>query len=245
MLPMTIGFIVMGPISGILSDKYGSRWIATAGMVLMTVAFLGIAALPVDFDYLQFAIALFVMGVGNGMFAAPNTASIMNSVPPEERGVASGMRSTLQNTAQTASMGLFFTIVIVSLTSKFPAALATSLSSIGASSLLQAFSAIPPTGALFAAFLGYNPVTSILGSMPSAIVASIPQGTIDVLTGSTWFPSTLAQSLMASLRLSFLIGAALCAVAAVLSAMRGERYVNEASEAGQQELATGSGSPEK
>lgn len=244
MLPMTVGFILMGPLSGWLSDKYGSRWISTTGVVLMTVSFLALAALPSDFDYLQFAIALFIMGAGNGMFAAPNTASIMNSVPPEERGVASGMRSTLQNTAQTASMGLFFTIVIVSLTSEFPKALASSLTGVGAGGLMQALSAIPPTGALFAAFLGYNPVSSILSSLPAAVVGAIPSQTLATLTGRTWFPSMLSQALMPSLRLSFILGAVLCAIAAVLSAMRGERYVHEINAARPSTQATDGGSPE-
>ena len=138
------------------------------------------------------------------------------------------MRSTLQNTAQTASMGVFFTIVIVSLTSQFPKALASSLASIGAQALLPVMSKIPPTGALFAAFLGYNPVQTILGSMPTAVVSAIPQSTVASLTGTTWFPTMLAGALMPSLRLTFYIGAVLCFIAAVLSWMRGERYVNDA-----------------
>ncbi len=245
MLPMTIGFVILGPISGWLSDKYGSRWISTTGVVLMAVSFLALAALPFDFDYIQFAIALFIMGAGNGMFAAPNTASIMNSVPAEERGVASGMRSTLQNTAQTASMGLFFTIVIVSLTSGFPTAIASSLADAGAGGLTQALSSIPPTGALFAAFLGYNPVSTILSSLPPAMMSAIPPQTLATLTGRTWFPSTLARALMPSLRLSFILGAVLCAIAAILSAMRGQRYVHETSIAKPSATATDGGSSEK
>ena len=228
MMPMIVGFVIMGPLSGILSDKYGARWIATIGMLLVTAAFLILAMLPYDFNVIPFAFALLIMGMGNGMFAAPNTASIMNAVPARERGVASGMRSTLQNTAQTASMGIFFTIVIVSLTSQFPKVLASSLASIGAQTLLPVMSKIPPTGALFAAFLGYNPVQTILGSMPTAVVSAIPQSTVASLTGTTWFPTMLAGALMPSLGLTFYIGAALCFIAAVLSWMRGERYVNDA-----------------
>ncbi len=228
MMPMIVGFVIMGPLSGLLSDKYGARWIATIGMLLVTAAFLILAMLPYDFTVIPFAFALLIMGMGNGMFAAPNTASIMNSVPARERGVASGMRSTLQNTAQTASMGIFFTIVIVSLTSQFPKVLASSLASIGAQALQPVMSQIPPTGALFAAFLGYNPVQTILGSMPPAVVSAIPQSTVTALTGTTWFPTMLAGALMPSLRLTFYIGAILCFIAAVLSWMRGERYVNDA-----------------
>jgi EmrB/QacA subfamily drug resistance transporter len=227
MLPLTVGFIVMAPISGILSDKYGPRWIATIGMLLVALSFILLAQLPFDFEFWQFALALFVMGIGNGMFASPNSASIMSSVPPEERGVASGMMSTMMNTAFTASMALFFTIVIVGITGAFPTVMASSLASQGAQNLAPMLSSIPPTGALFAAFLGYNPVSSILASLPANVVSSIPAQTVAVLEGSTWFPHTLADAFMPSLRISFYIGAVLCTIAAILSAMRGERYIHE------------------
>ncbi|MDI6897509.1 MFS transporter [Methanocella conradii] len=228
MLPLTVGFIVAAPVSGMLSDRYGPRWIATGGMLIVTLSFLLLAWMPYDFEYWQFALALFIMGAGNGMFGSPNSASIMSSVPPEERGVASGMMSTLMNTANTASMAIFFTIVIVGITSSFPSAMTSSLASLGAAELAPILSSIPPTGALFAAFLGYNPVSSILAGLPPSIVSAIPASTISALESSTWFPSTLAEAFMPSLRLSFYIGAILCAIAAILSAMRGERYIHEA-----------------
>jgi EmrB/QacA subfamily drug resistance transporter len=226
MLPLTAGFIVMAPVSGMLSDKYGPRWIATIGMLTVALSFMLLALLPSDFEYWQFALGLFLMGVGNGMFGSPNSASIMSSVPPEDRGVASGMMYTMMNSAFTASMAIFFTIVIVGITSAFPTVMGNSLSSLGAVELAPVLSSIPPTGALFAAFLGYNPVTSILASLPASIVSAIPAQTITALESSTWFPSTLAEAFMPSLRLSFFLGAVLSAVSAILSAMRGERYVH-------------------
>ena len=186
-----------------------------------------LAALPYDFDYPVFAVALLIMGIGNGMFGSPNIASIMNAVPPEERGVASGMRSMLQNSGMVVSMALFFTIVIVSLTHLFPPELATSLTSVGAPGLIAPMSAIPPTGALFAAFLGYNPVHAILVTLPATAVAAISPATITVLTGTTWFPTTLANAFMPSLRISFYIGALLSVIAAVLASMTGSRFVHE------------------
>ena len=135
MLPLTAGVIIMGPISGWLSDKYGPRWIATIGMVITTLAFLVLASLPYNFQYFYFGLALFLMGVGNGMFGSPNSASIMNSVPAQDRGVASGMMTTVMNTAFTASMAMFFTIVIVGITQRFPAEMTSSLLAIGADKL--------------------------------------------------------------------------------------------------------------
>jgi MFS family permease len=228
MLPLTAGVIIMGPISGWLSDKYGPRWIATIGMVITTIAFLVLASLPYNFQYFYFGLALFMMGVGNGMFGSPNSASIMNSVPAQDRGVASGMMTTVMNTAFTASMAMFFTIVIVGITQRFPEAITSSLVAIGAVKLAPIMSNIPPTGALFSAFLGYNPVESILSNLPVNVVAAIPAATKTTITGTTWFPSAFATAFMPSLKISFYIGAALCALAAILSALRGETYIHGA-----------------
>ena len=227
MLPLTAGIITLGPLSGILSDKYGPRWIATGGMVVSAIAFLLFAALPYNFTYLEFGPVMFLMGMGFGMFGSPNSASIMNSVPSEDRGVASGMMFTITNTAQTASMAIFFTIIIIGITQKFPEAMTASLSSIGAVYLAPALSNIPPTAALFSAFLGYNPVDSILAALPAPIVAHIPQATLNTLTGTTWFPSTLQNAFIPSLRTSFYIGALLSVIAAILSALRGGKYIHE------------------
>ena len=227
MLPLTAGIVIMGPLSGILSDTYGPRWIATGGMVVVTFSFLMFAVLPYNFNLLEFAFAEFMMGVGSGMFSTPNTTSVMNSVPPEERGVASGMISTLRNTAGTASMGIFFTIIIVGITQKFPAAMTASLANVGAIHLAPILSSIPPTAALFSAFLGYNPISAILAVLPSSILSSIPHSTLNIITGIKWFPSTLAISFMPSLQTSFYIGAILSAVGAILSALRGGKYIHE------------------
>ena len=223
MLPLTVGFVVMGPLSGIISDKYGARWISTLGMVLIGVSFLILAVLPYNFDYLIFAIALLIMGMGNGMFSSPNTAAIMNSVPADKRGVSSGMMSTLMNSGFVLSMGMFFTIIVVGLTNTFPPLLSAALSAANATPLISAMSAIPPTGALFAAFLGYNPIQMILTGLSPALIATIAPATLATLTGGVWFPTTLAQAFMPSLSLSFYIGAGLSFIAALLCAMRGDK----------------------
>ncbi len=236
MLPMMGGFIVMGPLSGMLSDKYGARGFATLGMVIAGATFIGLASLPYDFQYLPFALILFLMGIGSGMFAAPNTASIMNSVPQEHRGAASGMRATLQNTATTISTALFFTIIIESLSSSLPTAIGNALTKAGAGSLASVFSNISPTGALFAAFLGSNPIGSILSTPQLAsIVAQIPKNVIVYLEGNVFFPTTIAPPFMSALQLSFYIGAALSLIAAIASLLRGQRYIHEFEEAKRKE----------
>ncbi len=233
MLPMTLGFIIMGPISGILSDKYGPRWIATAGMTLVTLVFIGLSMLPYNFDYWELGVLIFLMGIGNGMFSSPNSSSIMNSVPPQDRGVASGMMATLMNSAMTLSMALFFTIVIVGIQKSFPSAIHDSFATLGASltptvqQLADRLAGMSPTNALFSAFLGYNPMGAILSTMDPKIVSAIPKEFVTMLTSSYWFPQTLQKAFMPSLRISFFIGAVLSGIAAVLSAMRGQKYVHE------------------
>lgn len=227
MLPLTVGIAIMGPLSGALSDKYGPRWIATLGMAISCLSFLVLASLPYNFNYWEFGLTLFAMGIGGGMFGSPNSASIMNSVPPQERGVASGMMYTIMNTSFTASMAIFFTIVIVGITQRFPDAVTSSLTSIGAVKLTPLLVNIPPTGALFSAFLGYNPVETIMAALPPTVVSSIPHATYATLTGTTWFPQMLVSAFLPSLQLSFFIGAAFCAIAAILSALRGDKYIHE------------------
>jgi EmrB/QacA subfamily drug resistance transporter len=219
--PMLIGFVIMGPISGRISDRRGAKALATSGMVITAVGFVALSFIPFNFSFFEFAAIIFVMGLGGGMFAAPNTAAIMNASPAEQRGAASGMRATLQNVGQTASLAVFFSIVLIALAASLPGALASAVTNVGAPQLAAIFKNIPPTNALFAAFLGYNPVGSILGVLPSSVVSSIPQSTQTFLTGQTFFPNAIAPAFMSALRITFYIGAALSIVAAVGSVMRG------------------------
>jgi MFS family permease len=234
MLPMTFGFVVMGPISGILSDKYGPRWIATCGMTLVTLVFICLSMLPYNFDYWELGILIFLMGAGNGMFSSPNSSSVMNSVPPQDRGVASGTMFTLTSSANTVSMAVFFTIVIVGIKGAFPGAIHDYFASLGSlqinptvQQLADRLASMSPTNALFSAFLGYNPMGSILSSMDPHIVSAIPQQIVTTLTSRYWFPRTLQQAFMPALQFAFRIGAVLSGTAAILSAMRGQRYVHE------------------
>ncbi len=225
MLPMSIGIALTGPLSGWLSDKHGARVLATAGMIITGLAFLAFTLLPANFEYLPFALILLVMGIGNGIFMSPNMASVMNSVPAEHRGVASGMRSTLQNCGQTISQAIFFAIIIISLNATLPAALASSVASTGAPAQVSAaFTQVPASGALFAAFLGYNPVGTLLQSM-GPLAASLPSHTLNVLESQNFFPNAIAAPFMSALTQAFIIAAVLCLLAAVFSALRGQNYV--------------------
>ncbi len=123
MLPLTCGFLISGPISGFLSDRFGARPFATGGMLVAASAFLTLTRLPVDFPYPAFALTLVAIGIGNGMFNSPNNAAIMNSVPAQQRGVAAGMRATFQNSATVLSIGVFFSLMIAGLSASLPATL--------------------------------------------------------------------------------------------------------------------------
>ncbi|MCL4340510.1 MAG: MFS transporter [Candidatus Thermoplasmatota archaeon] len=226
-IPMMAGFVLMGPISGTLSDRMGARFLGSLGMTISAVAFILLSTLSYDFSYIPFALMLFMMGFGMGMFVAPNITAIMNSVAPQQRGVASGMRMTLQNTGQTASMGIFFSIVLIFLTRLLPGSFTTALATAGAPQLIPVFTNIPPTSALFSAFLGYNPVTTILGSLPTTFSSLISGSAMATISGIHWFPLALAPAFMGSLRMSFYAGAGIFLVAALLSALRGKRYIHE------------------
>jgi MFS family permease len=227
MIPMIAGFAIMGPVSGYLSDKYGARLFATLAMVITAGTFLALSLLPYNFDYLDFGIIILVMGMAGGLFAAPNIASIMNAVPPEHRGAASGMRATLQNTGQTISLAIFFTIIITGLSNGLPGALSSAMVSAGVPQLSSAFSSISPTSALFSAFLGYNPMQAILAAPQLAsVVSQIPQATLTYLTGHIFFPTAIAPAFVSALDLSFYIGAALSVAAAFASLLRGEVFIH-------------------
>ncbi len=236
MIPFSLGFVVMGPLSGYLSDKYGARGFSTLGMLITSAAFLILSTFSYNFDYVTFALVIFVMGMSMGMFSSPNTASIMNSVPSEQRGAASGMRSTLQNTGTTVGLGVLFSIVLLILASNLPSSLAAAAANAGAPQLnASVFSQIPPTSAVFAAFLGYNPMQAILGQLPKNLTDPLSSQTINTLTGKTWFPQALAPAFMSSLRIAFYVNAALAFAAAVSSLLRGRKYIYDEPKKSQEE----------
>jgi MFS family permease len=224
MLPLTVGFLFAGPLSGWLSDRYGARPFATGGMVLAAASFVLLALLPIDFAYWQFAVILLLNGVGMGLFASPNRAGIMNSLPPERRGVGAGMSATFQNSAMVLSIGIFFTLIILGLASSLPAALDHGLIAQGLPSADAArIAALPPVSIMFAALLGYNPVQTLLGPA----ISKLPASHAAYLTGHTFFPALISAPFERGLAVAFTFAIAACLVAAVASLLRGGKYVHE------------------
>ena len=227
LLPLTAGILISGPVSGILSDRFGARGFATAGMVVFGASFIGLMLLPVDFPYWAFALLTALNGIGGGMFAAPNSSSIMSSVPARYRGVASGMRSTYQNSGTALSIGVFFSLMIVGLASTLPRALAGGLQRLGVPhGIAHQIGSLPPVSSLFAAVLGVNPVQHLLAARGA--LSSLPAASQRVLTGRQFFPELISGPFQHGLTVVFGVSAALAAVAAVASLLRGGRYIHPA-----------------
>ena len=221
MLPLTAGFLIAGPISGILSDHYGARPFATGGMIAAALSFGLLELLPADFGYPGFAALLLMNGLAMGLFASPNRAGIMNSLPNTQRGAGSGMTATFQNSAMVLSIGIFFTLIITGLASSLPSALHHGLTTQGVPAAAAAkISHLPPTGALFAAFLGYNPVKTLLGP----VLVHMAPAKVSYLTGRTFFSSLISQPFMSGLHEAFDFAVIACLIAAVASWLRGGKF---------------------
>ncbi|HXR66170.1 MAG TPA: MFS transporter [Ktedonobacteraceae bacterium] len=221
MLPLMVGFIAIGPLSGILSDRLGQRLFATTGMVIQALGFVLLTLLPANFDYIWFAVLLVIMGIGQGMFSAPNTTLSMNDVPASTRGVASGMRATFMNAASVISMTMFFSIVTAGLANSLPSTLSKGLLGAGLPAVIaNGIAKLPPIAALFAAFLGYNPMQSLL---PGAVLQKLPVAAQNTLLGHSFFPNLISSPFMDGMRLAFYMAAAVCVIAAIASTIRGKR----------------------
>lgn len=224
MLPLTVGFLVSAPISGVLSDRFGARLFATGGLVIVALTFVALMLLPTDFGYWVFAAILLVNGIGSGLFISPNMTGIMNSLPADQRGAGSGMMSTLQNSGMALSIGVFFSMLIAGLASSMPAALFSGLTGQGvAAPVARGVADLPPVGTLFAAFLGYNPMQEILGPQ---VLGSLPAGNAAQLTGLQFFPNLVTGAFHDGLVVVFAVAIAVSLVGAVASLFRGGHYVH-------------------
>ncbi len=221
MLPLTAGFLIAGPLSGFLSDKYGARPFATGGMILAAISFILLEQLPVDFSYLPFAALLLLNGVGMGLFASPNRAGVMNSLPPRQRGAGAGMNATFQNSAMVLSISLFFTLLIVGLAANLPSSLQHGLSAHGVpAAQATRIAHLPPVASLFAAFLGYNPIQHLLGPL----LGHLSSGQAAALTGRGFFPHLMTTPFSTALSYAFTFSFVACLIAAAASWLRGGKY---------------------
>ena len=226
LLALTFGFVVSGPLSGWLSDKHGARAFASGGLLVSAAAFGGLILLPTNFKYAAFAGLIFVAGAGMGLFSAPNAAAIMNSVPARQRGAASGMLATFQNSGFVLSIGVFFSLMIAGLASTLPTTLTNGLTAHGVPhALALKVGEAPPVSSLFAAFLGYNPVHQLLA--PTGVLAHLPAHQVSVLTGKQFFPQLLSGPFHHGLVIVFSTAMAILVIAAFASMLRGGRYVHD------------------
>jgi len=223
MLPLTVGMLLVGPASGFLSDRFGARGFATSGMLLTALGFGLLILLPTNFSYPLFGAILFLIGASMGMFASPNRAAVMNSLPPADRGAGGAMNQTFQNSAQVLSIGIFFTLIIIGLSATLPETMSTGLQAHGVSpATAQSASTLPPVSILFAAFLGYNPIQHILGPH---VLAGLSAHNQAVLTGNTFFPNLISAPFRSGLHIAFAFAIVACLIAAAASLMRGRRTV--------------------
>jgi MFS family permease len=221
-LPLTFGMLIAGPTSGYLSDRFGARLFATGGMIGAAISFGLLMLLPIDFSYPVFAVVLALNGISMGMFAAPNRAAVMNSLPPEDRGAGGGMNQTFQNSAQVLSVGIFFTLMVLGLAAGLPHALASGLLAHGVSSAgAHRVAALPPISILFAAFLGYNPLAHLAGK---SVLAGIGASNRAILTGHSFLPRLISGSFQKGLHEAFVFAIVACLIAALASLMRGGHY---------------------
>ena len=226
MLPLTAGFLIAGPISGWLSDKYGQRLFATLGLLVATGAFIGLMFLPIVFPYWAFGTLIFFNGVGSGLFASPNTSAIMSAVPANRRGSASGMRSTFQNAGMSLSIGIFFSLMVAGLASTLPKTLTAGLTGQGVPADIAAKVAhLPPVSTMFAALLGYNPVHNLLA--PTGVLSKLSPQQVGVLTGKQFFPHIISAPFHHGLVIVFTAAAIMSFIGALVSLMRGKQFYYE------------------
>ncbi|HVI36267.1 MAG TPA: MFS transporter [Gaiellales bacterium] len=225
LLPLTVGFLLAGPASGALSDRFGARWFATGGLLLTAVTYVGLFLIPVDFPYWLFALMIGLNGVGSGLFAAPNTSAIMSSVPADQRGIASGMRGTFFNSGTSLSIGIFFSLMIVGLASTLPGTMSSGLQHQGVSAqVAEGVAQLPPVASLFAAFLGYNPIERLLG--PTGALDQVSASHAATLTGGEFFPQLISGPFHSGLVVVFTAAAVMSVIGALASLLRGGRYVH-------------------
>jgi len=220
LLPLTLGFLLSAPTSGVLSDRFGAKAFTVGGALLTALSFVLLLFLPVDFPYWVFALIVALNGFGSGLFTSPNRAEMMNAVPADQRGAAGGMIATGMNTAFVLSIGIFFTLMVAGLSSKLPTAMSGGLIAQGVpASAAHTLSHLPPIGVLFAAFLGYNPMKQLLGPL----LAHLPAGHAAYVAGRQFFPHLITAPFHDGLGVAFAFAIAANVIAAIASLLTGPR----------------------
>ncbi|WP_220211445.1 MFS transporter [Reticulibacter mediterranei] len=224
MCPLLVGF-VLAPFGGYLFNRSRMHLSATVGALIQMVSFLLLTVLPIYANTIWLVILILLLGLGQGMFNLPNVLLIMNSVPRERFGAASVMRATFQDLGFLISIGGFFGIITAGLAAGLPSTLFNELTQAGVpTAVAQNSSHLPPLAALFAVFLGYNPMVSLL---PPSVLQALPPMNRDHLLGSMFFPNLISPLFTASLSSAFYLAAALCFLAAIASLLCRERSIHE------------------
>ncbi|SDZ21106.1 Predicted arabinose efflux permease, MFS family [Amycolatopsis xylanica] len=219
MLPMTVGFLVSAPASGMLSDRVGGRLLSSGGLAITAVTFALLIVLPVDFDYWAFAGILLLNGIGMGMFSSPNRAEVMNSLPADARGSGAGMMTTFQNSAMVLSIGFFFSLIIAGLSRDLPSTMSQGLMAHGVpAGSAEQLAHLPAVAVLFAAFLGYNPIQQLLGPQ----LTQLPPEQASFLTGRGFFPNLISGPFSAGLTVAFVFAIGVCVLGAIASLLTGK-----------------------
>jgi MFS family permease len=218
LIPLTIGFLLSAPLSGILSDRFGAKMFTVGGCLLAAVTFLALAFLPVNFTYWEFGLIIALNGFGTGLFASPNRAEMMNAVPADARGAAGGMIATFMNSASVLSIGIFFSLMVTGLASKLPHTMFAGLTAQGVpASSAATISHLPPIGVLFSAFLGYNPIQQLLGP----VLTHLNPAHAAYLSGRVFFPNLITEPFHSGLGIAFAFAIAACVIGAIASALTG------------------------
>jgi EmrB/QacA subfamily drug resistance transporter len=220
MLPMTVGFLIAAPASGVLSDRIGSRMLASTGLFITALTFVLLIVIPVNFNYWAFAAILLLNGIGMGMFSSPNRAEVMNSLPADARGSGAGMMTTFQNSAMVLSIGFFFSLIIAGLSSTLPATMRSGLVEHGVSAgAADQIASLPAVAVLFAAFLGYNPIQQLLGDQ----LSQLSPDQASFLTGRSFFPNLISGPFSQGLAVAFWFAIGVCLLGAVASLLTGKK----------------------
>ena len=230
LIPLLAGYTLFGVTSGWLASKVSARLVTTIAMIGLAITFLVLRTFPANFDYTAFAIVLFLVGACFGVFSAPNTTSVMNSLPPEYRGVGSGMRATFQFAGNPLSLSVYFSVMILALSISLPVTVRLGLATTGLpAQVISGIANLPPTGAMFAVFLGYNPMQTLV---PAQVLQTLSPAVQANIIGTTFFPNMISGAFIGALHDVFLFSAGLAALAALFSALRGRKFIYEQATAG-------------